>query len=267
MIAVQFNGMQELMSRPDGAQKLLEQYTRSQALSFSFDIDENNGFCDFTHLELMLSQPEFYNKLNDNSLTLLENTALNNYEREIRDQNFDSPTMFYRVLKENNMSSLYSLNFGPALDGGTKDGYTATTYTPNGTKIYAYHYTEMSQACRDRINSWMSQTYPNAIKLGEPTWNYNCHTYAWWKPNTTGQYWIEDPSPYWKDGSYIPISVNNYYVGDKVVYPSDHSAIVAVKNSNYTISTLKSKWGAFGLYQHKLVDCPYWTGSVAFYHR
>ena len=49
----------------------------------------------------------------------------------------------------------------------------------------------------------MKDNYPNATKLREATTNYNCHSYAWHLQTLPNVFWINDPSPYMTDGSWI----------------------------------------------------------------
>ena len=73
--------------------------------------------------------------------------------------------------------------------------------------------------------------YPNAICYGVPTTMYNCHSYAW-RNATNQQYWMDNPSAYWSDGSYKSASVS---VGAKIIYAKNgvltHSGIVNTLSS------------------------------------
>ncbi len=110
--------------------------------------------------------------------------------------------------------------------------------------------------------------YPNAIPLSGASYQYNCHSYAWYSQDTsTNDVWIPDPSAFYEDGSYIEVftpqagDIVCYYFGDEI----KHSAIVESvgtgtsngKCGNIDLMTVVSKWGAGGLYRHNGYECPY----------
>ena len=80
---------------------------------------------------------------------------------------------------------------------------------------------------------------------------------------------MEDPSKYWKDGSYTlkctdsPSAIGQiaYYGGNN----KEHSGKVIWLNGN----TIKSKWGPLSLVEHSVGNCPYFfiPLSVKFYGR
>jgi len=104
--------------------------------------------------------------------------------------------------------------------------------------------------------------YPNAIELAGIDPSYNCHSYAWHSQSTANRYWINDPSEYVEDGSYrLRTSVASGY---KVTYSGfsviTHSAIAISVGYTEDENTLlvNSKWGMYGLYQHYVMDCPFY---------
>ncbi len=119
-------------------------------------------------------------------------------------------------------------------------------------------------------NKEFDEAYPNASRIGDSTMHYNCHSYAWYSASTLNPYWMNDPSNYWKDGSYRQISEPS--VNNKVTWWMDstcnHSGIVrfrAVGPSRYLgqgfayldLIQIESKWGRGGLYIHGGLDSPY----------
>lgn len=107
--------------------------------------------------------------------------------------------------------------------------------------------------------------------VSPPTVKYNCHSYAWYQQSSSNPYWMDDPSRYWTDGSYIEIGRSSAVAGHKMVYfdtylQAAHSAIIQQHadnpNSNPVRTfTVYSKWGAYGVYQHSWAACPYYYGT------
>ena len=130
----------------------------------------------------------------------------------------------------------------------------------NWTEVSAY--LDISPAINYDIALAQSQqyerVYPSATLYRNPAPNYNCHSYAWYSTSSTNKYWMPDPSEYIDDGSYVSHIAE---VGCKVTYyrRSDgiytHSGrIVATPGGPVTV---RSKWGALGVFTHDVDDCPY----------
>ena len=158
--------------------------------------------------------------------------------------------------------------------------YNITTYsslyvqTPNGTNVSV-------SVRKDEDLSWVESTnnegdalVPSATRVGDASPKYNCHSYAWYMQSTENPYWMNDPSAYYIDGSYMEVSEPS--VGDRICYfksngKNDHSGIVISISDNEI--RIRSKWGSYGLYEHSIYDCIYtssYGGSadiVKFYHR
>lgn len=102
------------------------------------------------------------------------------------------------------------------------------------------------------------KVYPSATLYRNPAPNYNCHSYAWYSTLSTNKYWMPDPSKYINDGSYVS---HMAAVGCKVTYyrRSDgvytHSGIIIATPGGPV--TVRSKWGALGVFTHDVNDCPY----------
>jgi hypothetical protein len=79
--------------------------------------------------------------------------------------------------------------------------------TPKGTGLsqHIISNTPLTQSQINSINSYVSSTFPNAVKLEEPTSSYNCHNYAWVKSAGGGTFWLNTPGDeaFWNDGSYV----------------------------------------------------------------
>ncbi len=86
---------------------------------------------------------------------------------------------------------------------------TIDTYHTTGSVMAARDSTVMTSTEINYYNN-KAKNYPNAEKLSEPTYRYNCHSYAWYSQDTeTNDLWIDYPSQFYEDGSYI--DVKNFY--------------------------------------------------------
>ena len=109
-------------------------------------------------------------------------------------------------------------------------GQPAIVYTPRDGHVYAEYnrVPELSSLAIAIAKAQDAASYPEAIYLSPATVKYNCHSYAWYWPAVGNLYWINDPSPYWEDGSYI--RTYDPEIGDIVYFAGadDHSGIIMV---------------------------------------
>lgn len=155
-------------------------------------------------------------------------------------------------------------------------GSDATVYTPAGSACAAWKdstfYTIAFIEEEDEAEYIASQEaeyardYPSAVKIGEVDPKYNCHSYAVYGQGYANSYWINNPSVFYTDGSYVQVSDSIYpqyvlYYDSSIVsntgLPYVHSAI------QISATTFKSKWGAMGVYLHTLHDCPYYDAAYS----
>jgi hypothetical protein len=106
------------------------------------------------------------------------------------------------------------------------------------------------------LASEISANYNGAVLIEAPSYQYNCHAYAWHVSEGGNKVWIgRDPiivtaeDVYWTDGSYIEVNENE---ATKVSYHENgnHSAIRL--NSTW----YQSKWGSAGVVKHHPNDVP-----------
>jgi len=157
-------------------------------------------------------------------------------------------------------------------EGRAADENDTITYVrdPAGSKVKMLERGErLTQDEKEDIANHIRIEYPNVSILASATTCYNCHSYAWYHSNEDrNPFWLNDPNPYWEDGSYFP--VKNPSEGDIVYYGTtgqEHSGIVA-KIVGSTIR-VQSKWGAECLLLHDIEDCPYYRngGKDVVYYR
>ena len=143
--------------------------------------------------------------------------------------------------------------------------YTNTyVYTPNYSAVPAYYglsWTDhnLTQAEADLITYSFTYTYNSATIGGPANPSYNCHSFAWHSQLPNNKYWIDDPTPYFSDGSYTMTTSTN--TGNRITYTTsvayDHSGIIFSNSGTNLI--VKSKWGCYGVLTHDYNDCPYYS--------
>ena len=154
-----------------------------------------------------------------------------------------------------------------------------TVRTPNNSKVYVFY----GLTWQDHSNVYgQNITYNNvysydvqlqsmfhATMLRNPDPSYNCHSFAWHSTSSSNPYWMDDPSKYMQDGSYV--QMNMAAPGYKVTYHTtdnsnttklDHSGIVSSVNGSFV--QVISKWGFHSLFSHSLHDCPYVADALAY---
>ena len=139
-----------------------------------------------------------------------------------------------------------------------------------GTPIYSledYNDTfgaNYTMAQLQAIDQQSLQTYSSATLWYSANPCYNCHSYAWYdQSNTSNHHWLGSPSPY-LGTRYYSVSSNSKASGDRVYYSNaGHSAIIYYINGSNVF--VLSKWGACGLFCHKLADCPYSTSGISYW--
>lgn len=140
-------------------------------------------------------------------------------------------------------------------------------YTPNGTSVLVYLRDEMTTQQIDKCNYAGDTLVPEATRIAPSTKKYNCHSYAWYMQSTSNQYWMNYPYEYYTDGTY---EESDGSVGDIICYFDEygenlHSGIVTSRVTGVSneicgdsdLVTVRSKWGAWGLYDHRGDQCPY----------
>lgn len=149
---------------------------------------------------------------------------------------------------------------------------TGTITTPKGSTIEVLFFTE-SASERSALDSdarvYITENYPNATIIGDATYTYNCHGYAWSKSEGGYTCWInayksdgnENLSKYWTDGSF---SASSEAYALKIHYPNgDHSAIRTYQYPGKYVS----KWGNGSLVVHDAGYGPYVNMSNRNYYR
>lgn len=258
-----FNGLSELMQRKDAGNKLFGKYNIINTSNNNLDIFS------LAFIEVMLGQYHILRQFNNEQLLELKKVINKKHGEKRENQQVYGLTSaaFYDVLVEN-QSSMKLMN----MDSRRVLGAQVDLYTPKGTKVKAYKDSEkITKKEIEEINKRTLISFPSVKIISNPDPNYNCHSYAWYSQSTTNPYWIDDPRPYMTDGSYIFKGIDSGAVGQKVYYDKsgyEHSGIVCSRNpgplipNHYNAVTVYSKWGSWGLIQHKAQDCPYYFQNL-----
>ena len=167
---------------------------------------------------------------------------------------------------------------GCALVTGTRE-YVPGVNTPTGVSISVELHQEYGAESIISKNNESDALFDDDIRLAPASYLYNCHSYAWYCQFVNlNNVWMPDPSGYYESNdddeipSYIEITnVSLVLPRDRICYfdSSDqniHSGII-VSTSGMTTSNnvcgtsnmfiVQSKWGDFGLYEHRGDKCPY----------
>ncbi|MFR2028108.1 MAG: hypothetical protein ACLUI2_04160 [Christensenellales bacterium] len=143
--------------------------------------------------------------------------------------------------------------------------------TPRGSTVYGIRgMTWANHGTTHEYARMLSQWYADNLgvtMISPPNPEYNCHAYAWHSTSPSSIHWINDPSPYIRDGSYFSVSTPS--IGMIITYQDSasgnysHSGIITGSGGIVT-----SKWGCLGVFRHEIANCPYTaTASTVRYWR
>lgn len=148
---------------------------------------------------------------------------------------------------------------------------TSYILTPNKSGVIVYYDVEMELGEIEDWNQAGDTLVPEANRIADSSAVYNCNSYAWYSRTTSNCVWIRDENihPYIDDGTYEEINGIGD-VGDIIFYFNSnneniHSGVVIAKTEgisnnicgNSNLVTVRSKWGEWGLYEHRGDQCPY----------
>ncbi len=257
-----FDAFNELLSRPDVTEVLLDRYANTEVMSENPTVNNYKQFLLPTTIEFLIEcdrlingeynfeASELYNELHSTKCREKSETGLYSGMLEI-------PSMFKEdtPTRDPIPGSIWVLQpYG-------------TILTPNNSNVpYVYVKSpDFSPAEAYSINHDFDSAYPMATRIYGCTVKYNCHSFAWYYASPYNPYWILNaPTIYYTDGSYSPY-YGTPYNGIRGMYSGDHSAIYTGEQyfgANY----VESKWGSGGVYYHTEGYCPYY-GPISMYER
>lgn len=137
---------------------------------------------------------------------------------------------------------------------------TANITTPNGTVVEVKIPAEGSEQTLASYRPNIDET--NLTFLSDATHLFNCHSYAWYSQDVeSNTYWMDDPSAYYTDGSYIECDRQEAEIicyfddeGDNIHSGRVVDVLEGKPNNKCEDSNLvivESKWAGGPLYRHR----------------
>ena len=285
-----FNGFSELFRREDAADELLTLYEQMDLDAMAAMAKKNvntskvtyyNSTIRLGYLELILASGRLKALYEPSNISRLNVIKKYQYEKKLRnpglfgrkslkrsfilESSFNQSELEYRKLPSQFMESVVSS------DKDAVNFLTTTIETKCGKLVEVLSLPEMSPEEISEVNENYSTTYPNAVRIGDASNRYNCHSYAWNMRDGGSTCWINSTKSsvsgnvpnlalYWTTDFYV--SATQERETYKVFYPmSDHSAVVSSVSGMY-----ESKWGAAPLMRHSPTYGPYQNMNVRKYY-
>jgi len=246
-VTARFRGLRVLLKRKDVGTELLQKYRSaepecpSNGASWGLEVDPVFGFY---YLEILLAQDAIVSKLSEAQKEELKEeiskkSGLKKEMKECYGGGFNREIM---ILLHDRLRI-----------GKPAKPVSAVVYTPKNSPVEAFLFSqeeEFTQWQMQRCDGGHDAAYPEARRETSCSRLYNCHSYAWHDQSLPNYIWINDPSIYWKDGSYIELSsdippaagINIFYNSPEL--SGQHSAIlVSNKNTSAIAGHCRSKWG------------------------
>ena len=143
--------------------------------------------------------------------------------------------------------------------------------SPKGDTVTVYTNNELSSILISQYNQISDAYFTSDIRISDASKIYNNYSYTFYSQNIDeNEYCIDDAYLYINDGSYIEIPYTQVQVRDRIVYFDEddiivHSGVVRGTTGQtpngvcgYSNTVLvQSKWGYYGLYEHRGDQCPY----------
>ena len=279
-----FNGLQELMKREDAPTELLSLYKKMDAKTMKLQengLDQSYWTIRRGFFEMLLTQEPILEKMDEkNQLVLMKEAQKRIYQKIDDEKEYSSasyqPTLMIisNILKKtadkskmidgDPITQFIADELLTANAAGLPQIYAEYTptiiYTPKGTPVSAQKLVEgdYNSSQNEEIKNYYLHVYNNRITYLKPaTTEYNCHAYAWYIIDGHPNVWLNNPSPFWNDGSFV-LTTNPVSQARVSYVNGDHSAVVS-SISGY----VESKWGAYPLFRHALEDCPYYENSTS----
>jgi|GEM_PF-554562 len=235
-VIADFNGLEELLSRPDVGQVLLDFYSTVD-LEHVLDSD-HSGSLRFTFLELLIAQEQVLLNLGATGRVELVEAVAQQREAKLAlgDQGFgldegllitarviqiDHPDLLTGVTGVNQaiesgwigdeavMGALQNLGAQYAHREALTNmpmlvvpwcgswGTHVTVSTPKGSPADAcIRHEIMTEQRAADLNRVWKTYYPNVVMFSEASGKYNCFSYAFHSPTTSNPYWLEGYTPY-----------------------------------------------------------------------
>ena len=300
-VKAQFNGIEELLSRPDSYPELIAAYhdfvvPKVQKIDYD-SILSADGYVNEMNA---LVQDEQFSKwiLEDGkihgSLAILEMLILDTLQQHDENadvfaevycakleekngseyfDNVDAALLLNTLISEESiLTEAFGIEFTPQAQGVRASTYTV--YTPNGTAVSCTYDTNVSYVDASVYSSQLVTYHASLVSVASQT--FNCHSFAWLQslyPNVYQYLWLNNTTAFIADSSYKKETSPS--AAGHIATWSTHSAIVTVPSSNNPYNNyipepyLTSKWGNGPIVAHYQSLCPYYSnaGSIQYYYR
>ena len=300
-LKVQFNGIMELLSRPDCYPKLIAAYRDfdiPKVQKIDYDNILSTDEC-VSELNALIQDEQFSEWILEDgkvhgSLDILEMLILDTLKQN--DESADAFVEVYCAKLEEKECSEYFDNVDAALllntlileesilaeefgiesmpEAQSARASTYTVYTPNGTAVSCTYNTNVSYVDASVYSSQLVTYHASLVSVASQT--FNCHSFAWLQslyPNVYQYLWMNNTTAFISDPNYK--KENSPSAAGHIATWSTHSAIVTVPSSNNPYNNyipepyLTSKWGNGPIVAHYQSLCPYYSnaGSIQYYYR
>ena len=162
-----FNGLQELLIREDGAQKLLEKMQSIPVVMSTVNINHEQ-YMQPLYLEVLLAQPEFMNQLSEQEIEKSFANVDNIIESREKNPEVYGGNAYTFYKATNDEIQLY-----------TYDDYVRTPKnTPILVRVWSPNDQDDSPAAKQQLLDDYKRSYPSVGYMGPATRRYSCHSYA-----------------------------------------------------------------------------------------
>lgn len=286
------NAFQELKTRSDAAEKLIDYYSVIQVqpdiniLTKCYD-DNQVPITTGAFLEVLLSSGNISSIFSETNKIKLRDAAINKLQDKLSKPDIYSYASLKNsfILNEaiNNSSDGYNKKDAEPLfksidekylsrdanrtkTAGSNQGYI-TVYTMMDNSVIGSILEEYSDAEIAAQNNVFTTAYPNATMLAPSSFLYNAPSYTWNMKDGGATCWIDYLTPYYGGTNLAKYWTNDYYIlgtilnCSKITYTDvGHFAVTSSISGMY-----ESKWGSGPLMRHAPSYCPYSPPSKIYY--
>ncbi|WP_462385282.1 hypothetical protein [Intestinibacillus massiliensis] len=257
---LEFNGLAELMDRPDLAAVVISAYAAAPVYVEDPNLDSTYiNMANLAFLEILVQQPEVYAQLSDEEILGLQELIEQKHQEKLSQPDVYSLTLNIpeRIIAER------AQTFADMFSGPQNYSINWIQVPGSSSRVEAWTVHDKLKDTDVELLVRAVRPYETAVILGSPTFTYNCHSYAWWDASTSNKYWIIDPTLLRDSHRQISSPVAN---ARAMSVGSWHSVIVNyVPTTPGFEPTVVSKWGPGCLCKHRLDDQPFSNSDYVYY--
>lgn len=238
-----FNGLYFLLEREDALEKIIRKYEEFANSDYELQVDD---FKKIDALECMLYDEATVAAMTDDKCSRLSAAADKIIELK---ELYAANTLSGR---SNEINLLVNVRY---------------VLTPKGSVIEGWvRGEELTDAQKQNMDNEFARIWNKAKKLRSATTMYNCYSYAFYSRSADNDLWINNPTAYMTDGSYVPskkLEDGLIIVYGDNVSSSNHAGVLKLSEMIGVIPhyVVVSKCGQYGLYEHEIKECSYYAGE------